>query len=247
MKGDAMTERSGDEFQRRTKYYRGKPFRAGSDSDKKPTPYKRYPDAPKVPLDPPMVEGGMPLWEALQRRRSLRRFRDEPLAKAELSQLLWAGQGINTKRRITKFRTAPSAGGLHPVETYLVVYSVEGIEPGVYHYVAQAHELEQLRVGDFRASITQAALDQRFVGKANAVFVWTAVFERCKWRYGQRGYRYIYLDAGHIGQNVALVAVALGLGSCQVGALYDDEVNDVLGVDGTDESVVYMTAVGRKP
>jgi SagB-type dehydrogenase family enzyme len=195
-----------------------------------------------------MVEGGMPLWETLQRRRSLRRYqRDEPLTGAELSQLLWAGQGINAKRRLTKFRTAPSAGGLHPVETYLVVHSVEGIEPGVYHYVAQAHELEQLRLGDFRTSITQAALDQKFVFKANVVFVWTAVFERCKWRYGQRAYRYVYLDAGHIGQNVALAAVALGLGSCQVGALYDDEVNDVLAVDSTDESVVYMTAVGRKP
>jgi SagB-type dehydrogenase family enzyme len=143
------------------------------------------------------------------------------------------------------FRAAPSAGALYPIETYVSVQMIEGLEPGLFHYGVREHELEQLRAGDFREAIAEAALDQAFLAEAAVVFAWTAVFGRSKWKYGERAYRYIYLDAGHIAQNLALAAVALGLGSCQVAALYDDEVNAVLGLDGKEESIVYMTAVGR--
>jgi SagB-type dehydrogenase family enzyme len=142
-------------------------------------------------------------------------------------------------------RAAPSAGALYPIETYLSVQMVENIEPGIYHYDVREHRLDQLRTGDFGAPVAEAALDQGFLAEAAVVFAWTAVFGRSKWKYKQRAYRYVYLDAGHIAQNVAVAAVALGLGSCQVAALYDGEVNDILGVDGEDESVLYMTAVGR--
>ncbi len=137
------------------------------------------------------------------------------------------------------------------METYLVVHTVEGtdklppIEPGIYHYAVEKHQLEQLQIGDFQMEIAQAALDQEIAAWADVVFVWTAVFERSKWKYKQRAYRYIYLDAGHIAQNVALGAVALGLGSCQIAAIYDDEVNALLGVDGVEESAIYMTVVGK--
>jgi SagB-type dehydrogenase family enzyme len=131
------------------------------------------------------------------------------------------------------------------VETYLIVHTVKGIEPGVYHYGVEKHELDQIKVGDFRAAVAQAALDQEIAYRANVVFVWTAIFNRSKWKYRQRAYRYIYLDAGHIAQNVALGAVALGLGSCQIAALYDEEANALLGVDGAEESTIYMTVVGR--
>ena len=107
------------------------------------------------------------------------------------------------------------------------------------------HELDQLRMGDFRMQVAQAALDQEVAFRANVVFVWTAIFQRSRWKYRQRAYRYIYLDAGHIAQNVALGAVSLGLGSCQIAALYDDEANALLGVDGIEESTIYMTVVGR--
>jgi SagB-type dehydrogenase family enzyme len=127
----------------------------------------------------------------------------------------------------------------------MVIHAVEEIEPGVYHYGVERHELDQLKIGDFRAEIAQAALDQEMAARANVVFVWTAIFERSKWKYGQRAYRYVYLDAGHTAQNVAIGAVALGLGSCQIAALYDDEANALLGVDGVEESTIYMTAVGR--
>jgi SagB-type dehydrogenase family enzyme len=122
---------------------------------------------------------------------------------------------------------------------------VQGIEPGLYHYVVEGHELEQLRAGDLRQVVAQAALDQLVASRAGVVFIWTAIFERSQWKYKQRAYRYVYLDAGHIAQNVALGAVALGLGSCQIAAFYDKETNILLGVDGRDESAIYMTAVGK--
>jgi SagB-type dehydrogenase family enzyme len=235
----------GDTFQHETKYQRGQLSGGGLDWANKPAVYKRYPSAPHVALSPPQIEGGMPIWEALRKRRSVRRFQDQPLQEQELSQLLWAGQGITQARQGFGLRTAPSAGALYPVETYLVIHQVEGLEPGVYHYSVEKHELEQLTRGDFRVKIARAALDQDMAYRADCVFVWTAMFERAKWKYRQRAYRYIYLDAGHIAQNVALGAVALGLGSCPIAALYDDEVNALLDVDGTEESAVYMTVVGR--
>ena len=220
--------------------------RNSGDWASKPETYERYPSAPKVQLSPPQLTGGVPVWDVIRQRRSVRTFQDTPLKEAELSQLLWAAQGITRVIRDFGLRTAPSAGALYPVETYLVVHSVEGIEPGVYHYAVETHELDQLKVGDFRTAVARAALDQKIAYRANVVFVWTAVFERSKWKYKQRAYRYVYLDAGHIAQNVALGAVALGLGSCQIAALYDDEANALLGVDGIDESVIYMTVVGRE-
>nr|QNO51385.1 hypothetical protein KMJFBAND_00022 [Methanosarcinales archaeon ANME-1 ERB6] len=234
----------GDSFQQETKYQRGHLPGGYLDWASKPETYKRYPSAPKVQLEPPKEEGGAPLWEVLGLRRSVRIFKDEPLTKTELSQLLWAAQGITHPEY--GFRTAPSAGALYPIETYLVINSVDQINPGVYHYAVDGYELEQLRAGDFRLQVAQSVLDQEMVYHANVVFIWTAVFARSKWKYKQRAYRYIYLDAGHIAQNVALAAVAQNLGSCQVGALYDEEVNALLGVDGTEENVVYMKVVGRE-
>jgi len=235
----------GDSFQQETKYRRGHLPGGRLDWGHKPATYKRYPEAPKISLSPPQTDGGAPLWDVLRRRRSVRRFQDEPLPEAELAQLLWGAQGITWASQGVAFRTAPSAGALNPVETYLVVHAVEGVEPGVYHYAVERHELDVLKTGDFRMDVARAALDQETAYWANVVFVWTAIFGRSKWKYQQRAYRYVYLDAGHIAQNVALGAVALGLGSCQIAALYDEEANALLGVDGVEESTIYMTAVGR--
>jgi SagB-type dehydrogenase family enzyme len=234
-----------DTFQQETKYRRGHLPGDGLDWATKPETYKRYPSAPRIALSPPQKENGAPIWDVLRGRRSERRYRDTPIQEAELSQLLWASQGITQVRQSASFRTAPSAGALYPVETYLVVNAVEGIEPGVYHYAVENHELEQLKTGDYRPEIARAALDQGMAARANVVFVWTGVFGRSKWKYKQRAYRYVYLDAGHIAENLALAAVALGLGSCQVAALYDEEANGLLGVDGVEESTIYMTTVGR--
>jgi len=239
-----MADGIGDRFQSETKYIRDKLPAGYLDWRKKPGPYKTYPDAPRVKLPEPETAGGMPIWEAAGRRRSVRDFRRTPVSLTDLSQLLWASQGVTKTMGEYALRSAPSAGALYPIETYLSVQSVQGIEPGIYHYIVREHGLDLLRPGDFREAVAEAALDQPFLAEAAVVFAWTALFARSKWKYKERAYRYVYLDAGHIAQSVALAAVALGLGSCQVAALYDDEVNVILGVDGKEESIVYMTAVG---
>lgn len=240
-----MTAGIGERYQEETKYVRGKLGGGYGLGRKRPEPRKAYPEAPKIQLDPPAVHGGKPIWETIKGRRSLRDFSNQPLSRAELSQLLWAPQGITRLEMGYGLRAAPSAGALYPVETYLSVQNVQDIEPGIYHYTPHEHALELLDKGDHGQSVAEAALDQAFLVDAAVVFAWTAVFPRSAWKYAERAYRYVYLDAGHIAQNVALAAVALGLGSCQVAALYDDEVNALLGVDGRDESILYMTAVGR--
>ena len=240
-----MSDGIGDRFQQETKYVRGELSGRRLDWAHKPDTYKRYPAVQQVTLSAPQSEGGAPIWQAMGQRHSVRRFQDAPLSETELSQLLWAAQGITRRAEGFAFRTSPSAGALYPVETYVVVHAVEAVESGVYHYSVEQHALEQLRIGDFRLAVARAALDQAMAALANVVFIWTAVFPRSKWKYEQRAYRYCYLDAGHIAQNVALAAVALGLGSCQIAALYDDEANDLLGIDGELESTIYMTVVGR--
>jgi SagB-type dehydrogenase family enzyme len=234
----------GDLFQQETKYIRGKLSGGPLIWSAKPKIYKTYPDLPKISLDNPEIKGGMPLWEAIQIRQSIRNYRNIPLTPTLLSQLLWATQGISREAMGFEFRTSPSAGALYPVETYLVLNNMEGIEPGIYHYDVKHHQLDHIKKGDFRVDIAKAALDQDMAYSANAVFVWTALFERSKWKYKQRAYRYVYLDAGHIAENLALAAVALGLGTCQIGALYDEEVNALIEIDGEKESIVYMSTVG---
>ncbi|MDT8273779.1 MAG: SagB/ThcOx family dehydrogenase, partial [Desulfomonilia bacterium] len=215
------------------------------DWNKKPALYKEYPGAKKVSLSQPELCGDMTLHEALLRRKSLRRFVDTVITKESLSCLLWACSGIQRKEMGFEFRTAPSAGALYPIETYLVAHRVESLGGGVYHYNVKHHLLEELRQGDFRSDIAKAALGQLMCAHAAAVFIWTALFERSQWKYKQRAYRYVYLDAGHIAQNLGLAATSLGLGCCHVGALFDDEVNRIIGVDGIRESVLYMSVVGH--
>jgi SagB-type dehydrogenase family enzyme len=239
-----MKKGPGDIFQEETKYERGKLPGGPLIWSGKPKTYKTYPDAPRIDLDTPAKEGGLPLWDAIKRRQSIRNFKNKPLEKNSLSQLLWATQGISREQMGFEFRTSPSAGALYPVETYVVAHNVEHIEPGVYHYAVADHQLEQLKKGDFRLDIAKAALDQDMAYSASAVFIWTAVFARAMWKYGQRAYRYVYLDTGHIAMSFALSAVALGLGSCQIGALYDGESNALLEIDGEKESTLYMSVVG---
>ena len=235
----------GDSFQQQTKYIRGEIPHRQLDWSSQPPGYKDYPDSEKIELPPPDRPDGDSLFTALSTRRSVRKFADKALSLQALSCLLWASTGIERQEHGHSFRTAPSAGALYPIETYLVVNDVEHLKPGVYHYGIGRHVLEILKQGTFAQDIAQAALDQGMCARAPVVFVWSALFERSKWKYEQRAYRYVYLDAGHIAENLALAAVALGLGSCQIAALYDDEANAIIGVDGTAESVIYMSVVGE--
>ena len=240
-----MTHEIGDSFQEQTKYHRDHMSGGGLDWSRKPDIYKEYPDAIKKILPLPEAPSAMTLDRALRLRHSVRRFREEPLLLSRLSYLLWAATGIQRREQQFDFRTVPSAGALYPIETYLVVNRVERLAQGVYHYSIKGNVLDELALGDYSRRIMRAALDQVMCVEAPVVVVWTALFQRSKWKYRERAYRYVYLDAGHIGQNLALAATSLGLGSCQIGALYDDEVNAIIGVDGKTESVLYMSVVGK--
>lgn len=242
--GNHMTKGIGDRFQEETSYNRTRMPIGMLDWDNKPETYKTYPNKKRIGLPPPK---GMDLSfdTIIKRRRSIRHFTDEALTQEHLSYLLWATTGIQRVEQGYEFRTAPSAGALYPIETYILANNVSGLESGIYHYAIQSHELEILTIGDYGTQMARGALDQAMVRDAQAVFIWTAVLARPKWKYKQRAYRYIYLDCGHIGQNLALAAVSLGLGSCQIGALYDDEINTLMGVDCSEETVVYMSAVGH--
>ncbi len=235
----------GDDFQRLSKYGRDTLNGRSLDWAAKPPLYKKYPpNLERIELEPPEREGGAPLFSILQERRSKRRFLNRPVTLKALSQILWCCQGITLANEHHQFRAAPSAGGLFPIETYCVVNLVEGIRPGVYHYQVPYHALVLLKEGQFGPELAQAALGQAMMSTAAFNLVWSAMLGRSKWKYEQRAYRYIYLDAGHIAQNSALAAVALGLGSCQVGAFFDDEANSIIGVDGEEETAIYMTAIG---
>ncbi|HOV78669.1 MAG TPA: SagB/ThcOx family dehydrogenase [Bacillota bacterium] len=199
----------------------------------------------EVRFDPPLKAGGDPVWDVIRRRRSIRKFTDGAISKKELSQLLWATQGITAEGSRSGFRAAPSAGALYPIETLVAVNRVEGMEPGIYHYKNEQHSLNRLKKGVFGDELAGAALNQAALGKAAAVFAWAAVFERSTRIYKKRAYQYIYLEAGHIAQNLALAAAAMGLGSFQVGAFVDSMVNELFGLDGTSESIIYLSPVGR--
>src|SRR3989304_7948860 len=240
-----MSEGIGDAFQKSTKYSRERLRGGYLDGANKPETYKNYPSAKIIPLSREFPTKLLPIVDVLKRRRSIRSFSPKPLSNAELSFLVGASTGVQKKEQGYEFRTVPSAGALYPIETYLIVNNVEDLEKALYHYNIEAHALEELKVGDFAEKIAHAALEQKMCIKAPVALIWTAVFERSKWKYAQRAYRYVYLDAGHIAQNLALSATSIGLGSCQIGAFFDDEINQILGVDGVDESVIYLSVVGH--
>ena len=199
---------------------------------------------PPFRLPEPAKDGGMTLWGALSRRCSTREYVERrPLTAPELSQLLWAGQGaIRTMSRRDK-RTVPTAAGAYPIETYIAVHSVEGLEAGLYHHDVREHSLMPLRRGNLRGEVATMCQGQAMCANAAVAFIWTAVVGRTVRVCSQRGYRYIYLEVGHIAQNVALAAAALGLGSCQVGGFYDELAVRFLGVDSYREPVLYVTVV----
>ena len=190
---------------------------------------------------------GISLLEAIKNRKSHRAFLDRPLKLDELSFLLWATQGI--RQQIDQghaYRTVPSAGCRHALETYLCILKVEGLDPGIYRYLPQEHQLlfEGPEEG-LAEKLVRAVFRQPYPGKAAATFVWTAVPYRMEWRYGLAAHKVIALDAGHVGQNLYLACEAVGCGTCAIAA-YDQEAMDrLLRVDGVDEFVIYLATVGK--
>lgn len=236
----------GDKFQQETKYAPGNIEGYSLDHDIISPPFKEYSSCIKrVTLPTPVASGDADIWRTLQQRRSSRLYKvEQHIAIQDLSCLLWATQGATAKWGDFIFRTAPSAGGLYPIETYISVRSVESLMPGIYHFRPKDFDLEFIKEGDYSIMLARAALDQAIAANAQMTFVWSALAGRSKWKYRQRAYRYIYLDAGHICQNLYLAAEALGLGVCAIGAFYDDLVNRIVELDGTEETAVYMATVG---
>lgn len=242
--------RIGEHFQEFTKYRhfltpslmsRGAPVPAAE----KPVP----PGAPIVELPgPPEVlpEKTRGLFDVLRTRRSRRDYPPETLALEDLGALLWSVQGVVVSGRGYTLRTAPSAGARHPLETYVMVNRVEGLAPGLFRYSPAGHRL--VRLGDdasVAGRLAAACLGQEMLRTSAVSFIWTAVVERGRWKYQQRAYRYIYLDAGHACQNLYLACEALGLGCCAVAAFDDDAVDKLLGVDGREEFTIYLATVGH--
>lgn len=193
-------------------------------------------------LPKPKTKGDTSLEHCLLKRRSIRSFINAALSLADISQLLWAAQGITGD---DYYRTAPSAGALYPLEVYLVASNVDGLAPGVYHYSPDRHEVVALKTGDFRRELAKAALGQDCVENSAATILFAAVYARTSGRYGQRATRYVYMEAGHAAQNVCLQATALGLGTVTVGAFEDDEVKHLLALPDSHDAI-YMMPVGRK-
>ena len=210
-----------------------------------PTYKEEYPgDLSRLAL--PRGPGGpeADFWELVARRRSARQYRERPLDREELAALLWATQGLTLTTAHYQFRAAPSAGALYPVETYLAVHRVQGVEPGIWHFRVRDFALELLKGGDVRRPMVEACLGQHFMGTASLVFIWTGMLNRSMWKYRERAIRYLFLDAGHICQNLMLAATALDLGCCPVGAFFDDEVENLVQVDPDREVALYLASVG---
>jgi SagB-type dehydrogenase family enzyme len=192
-----------------------------------------------IKLPSPKVEGKVSLEETILKRRSVRRYRREPLDLSQLSQILWSAQGITGTAGM---RAAPSAGATYPLEIFVVVgkqgvivreskQAPQELQAGIYHYEVDSHSLSLHKLADLRPDLARATLDQEFIIEAPVDIIICALYNRTSYRYGRRGERYVHIEVGHVGENIHLQAVALGLATVEVGAFYDEEVSKVLGIE----------------
>jgi len=181
-------------------------------------------------------------------RKSIRSYQQIAISLSELSYLLWCTQGVKEViSDIATKRTVPSAGARHALETTLLVNRVDGLKPGLYRYLSLEHQLGISKIDDYISDeIVKASFGQDFIKNSAVTFIWTAVIYRMKWRYGERAYRYIFLDAGHVAQNLYLSAESIGCGACAIAAFSDDEMSRILNIDGKEQFVIYMAAAGKK-
>ncbi|SNZ06112.1 SagB-type dehydrogenase domain-containing protein [Persephonella hydrogeniphila] len=194
-----------------------------------------------IPLPEPVFNSSFSIEKALLKRRSIREFSPYPLSIEEISQLLWAAQGVT---HFEGFRTAPSAGALYPLEIYVVIGNVKNLKQGIYKYNPYHHELILVKSGDYKNELYQAALGQEWVKNGVVCFVITGVYDRTTRKYGSRGIRYVDMEAGHAAQNLLLQATALNIGCVTVGAFYDNQIRQILEID-IDEFPLYLIPAGK--
>lgn len=192
-----------------------------------------------VNLPEPSHESNFSVEKAIYARHSVRDFKDEMLTQQQVSQLLWAAQGIS--RGDT--RTTPSAGALYPLEIYLIAGNVEGLSKGMYHYIPAENNLEEVQKGDLRQQTAIAALGQSFIAEAPAVIIIAAAYERTTEDYGERGIQYVNMEAGHASQNIYLQATSLGLGTVAIGAFENEELKSMLKIE---EAPIYIMPIGKE-
>ena len=242
--------RIGREFMDKTRYRYLDP--SDQSQGMPPPPVVRpFPDeAPRIDLPSPASLDLPPLnfHTLITARTSLRRYVATPFTLEELSFLLWCTQGIKSAGQLNTLRTVPSAGARHPFETILLINRVDGLESGLYGYAALDHQLALLKTGpDLADQLTAGCHGQAFIKHSAATFFWVAVPYRTTWRYVERGYRYLHLDAGHVCQNLYLAAEAIQAGACAVAAFDDDVLIDLLELDSEEAFVIYLAAVGKRP
>lgn len=205
--------------------------------------YKEYPGARKTKLPEP-APSDETLVNAIERRRSVRSFTDQGMDFSTLSRLLSTADGITHSRSGFQMRSAPSGGALYPIDIYVIASNVESLANGLYHFQVSDSSLELVAEGEYEEEVHLASNEQSAVGSSPVTFVLTARFERSTVKYSDRGYRYTYMEAGCICQNIYLQAAALGLGTVAVGAFNDDALNELLGIDGTREAALMIMPVG---
>jgi SagB-type dehydrogenase family enzyme len=226
-------------------------IRSDQDLGKPAPPLQKPPEPGHEIIDLPAPDAAVlrkPDFHAcLAERRSRRRFTPEALSPGELSYLLWATQGVHRIVADGKatLRTVPSGGARHPFETYLLLSHITDSQPGIYRYLPLSHQLVRLtQAADLPQRVSTACNGQDFVGRSAAVFVWSCIPYRSEWRYHVRSHKAMLLDAGHICQNLYLACEALGAGTCAIAAYNQQAMDELIGLDGGDEFVVYLAPVG---
>lgn len=200
---------------------------------------------PRIDLPKPKSPSS-PLGQIINQRKSRRIFQERAMSLEELSWLLWATAGVKEDKGIASLRTVPSAGARHPFDTYLAIDNVADLRKGIYRYLAFEHKLAFIEPDDnLNTRLMEACLRQKWLLSASVTFIWVAVPYRSAWRYSERSWRYMFLDAGHVCQNLYLAAEAINWGTCAVAAFDDDALNNLLHLDGNNQFAIYLAPVGH--
>jgi SagB-type dehydrogenase family enzyme len=244
-----MKKHIGKEFMEKTKY---KNLTVSDQRNNVPPPLLQLPyDESKSIIDLPKPDdinvSKIDLRKAIEDRISVRKYSEESLTLEELAWLLWSTQGVKEFTEIYSKRTVPSAGARHAFETFILVNRVDSLKPGIYRYLPLDHKLIEHDLSEGIADkVVEGAYGQKMCKQGAVTFIWVAVPYRIAWRYSERSYRYLHLDAGHVCQNLYLAVENINCGTCAIAAFYDEKMNAVLGIDGEEQFTIYMASLGKK-